>query len=344
MNWKSKFSLASFVLIPLIVGLVLWVWLANPFSNTPESDLFLKTAEPPNQKWHVLIPNLDNAKVFVLDRPHEPHELESQDALKKYKRVRQFTIQTNEVGMRHPSIKPKKGFRILCVGESVTFGWGVDVKDSYPSQLSKLLNVEVINAGVPSARVEYSSYWIQNYAESYQPDLILLTGRPDWLHPHAIQDFVNRIQHAQRYIAPVPIGLILPPLSSFDRRDLANAEREVREIKQSLPDLPVLDLSPVFREHRYNKGVRLVIKGNRQQLLSHDGNVLVDAENYPLMPGKPVLDAAIGKAFENDINMKEALMFDGGHPDEEGFLVFATEVAAWIQKNGWSANTPDTKK
>jgi len=337
MNWKAKISLTSFILIPVIVGIAVWIWVYRPFVQQPESDVFLQKAPPPNEQWHVLIPNLTEARVVVLDRPHEPHELQTAAQLKN-NRVRTFSITTNGMGLRNPPIGVKNGFRILCVGESVTFGWGVAREDSYPAQLAKLLNVEVINAGVPSARIEYSTHWIQNKAEQLQPDLILLTARPDWHHPHALQDFVNRIENAQRYIAPVPVGLILPPLSSFDRRGLSNANREIRKIQQSLSKLPILDLSPVFHKKRKLQGVRLEVKGDRQHLISHDNQILIDAENLPLKPGNPVLSKEITQAFEADLSLKEALMFDGGHPDEEGFAVFAEEVAKWIKKEGWYSN------
>jgi len=333
MNWKAKLSLASALLVPIVLVVTLYIWWTQPFTSLPQSDLFLQKVSNGQQNEHQLIPNLQEATIYVLDRPHAPEELKSPEDLARSNRVRQFTISTNDQGLRNPAITAKHKFRILCVGESVTFGWGVTAEASYPAQLQKILEVEVINAGTPSARIEHSSKWIQNQAEKLQPDLILLTGRPDWLHPHAINSFSTSIRNAQRYIKPVPIALILPPLSSFDRQGLENLEQEQQQIKQSLRNVPVLDLSEQFMQHEATSGVRLQIEGEQQQLVNvATGEVIVRAENTPLQPGHPVLAPEIIAAFENDPQLREPLIFDGGHPDEEGFVLFAQLVADWLKE------------
>lgn len=88
----------------------------------------------------------------------------------------------NSLGCRDKefTVKKDKGiFRIISIGDSVTFGPGVDSEDTYPKRLEKILNTkfplrkfEVINAGV----LGYSSYQGLNYLKrdiiKYQPDLI----------------------------------------------------------------------------------------------------------------------------------------------------------------------------
>jgi len=41
-----------------------------------------------------------------------------------------------------------KGKTIICFGDSITFGYGVVPGEDYPTQLSKLMNTPIINAGV----------------------------------------------------------------------------------------------------------------------------------------------------------------------------------------------------
>jgi len=107
--------------------------------------------------------------VFLVPAPivwREPQESYQYDPTVGHKLVpgqRSFThsfpVVTNSYGMRDRefSAEPSPDIvRILCLGDSLTFGDGVAVEDTYPKQLEALLsqegtiNYEVINAGVPS--------------------------------------------------------------------------------------------------------------------------------------------------------------------------------------------------
>lgn len=41
-----------------------------------------------------------------------------------------------------------KGANIICLGDSLTYGYGVDKGADYPSSLARMINIPVINAGV----------------------------------------------------------------------------------------------------------------------------------------------------------------------------------------------------
>ena len=65
-----------------------------------------------------------------------------------------FTVSTNTDGLRaplHSRSKPDGTFRIMTLGCSTTFGWGVDDAESFPARLEQLIldggytHVEVIN-------------------------------------------------------------------------------------------------------------------------------------------------------------------------------------------------------
>lgn len=53
-------------------------------------------------------------------------------------------------GCAKPEIRNlnSKGMNIICFGDSITFGYGVDPADSYPSVLGPMVKFPVINAGV----------------------------------------------------------------------------------------------------------------------------------------------------------------------------------------------------
>jgi lysophospholipase L1-like esterase len=107
--------------------------------------------------------------------PHLPDSL---------KRNPKWEISTNSAGFRSAEfakVKPPGTFRIVCLGDSWTFGSNVDQNEAYPQQLMALLernfpraNFEVLNLGV----MGYSSYQglrlLKRQALDLQPDLVLI--------------------------------------------------------------------------------------------------------------------------------------------------------------------------
>jgi GDSL-like Lipase/Acylhydrolase family len=90
---------------------------------------------------------------------------------------------TDDFGLRndHPAAKPAGVYRILMLGDSVTFGFGVDQKQSFPAVLEELLNknegarYQVINAGVPGFNIADEGALLPTLLTRYKPDLVLWT-------------------------------------------------------------------------------------------------------------------------------------------------------------------------
>lgn len=91
----------------------------------------------------------------------------------------------NAQGFRTPSgmdrgPKPENTYRILLMGPSFAFGWGVDYEDSYAFHLEQALalatgrRVEVLNAGVPALPAPAFLEWYESVGREYEPDMILL--------------------------------------------------------------------------------------------------------------------------------------------------------------------------
>jgi lysophospholipase L1-like esterase len=70
--------------------------------------------------------------------------------------------------------------RILCLGDSLTFGDGVAVEDTYPKQLETMLNVmgkhqyEVINTGVPSYDTWQEVTFFKTKGVQFEPRIVVL--------------------------------------------------------------------------------------------------------------------------------------------------------------------------
>jgi len=64
--------------------------------------------------------------------------------------------------------------KILAFGDSLTYGYGVDSSKNYPSQLSDLLQVKVINAGVNGELSRDGLARLPSVLARYRPDILLL--------------------------------------------------------------------------------------------------------------------------------------------------------------------------
>jgi lysophospholipase L1-like esterase len=64
---------------------------------------------------------------------------------------------------------------IICFGDSLTFGTGAEAGMDYPSQLSKMIAKQVINAGVPGDTTARALKRLQQDVLARSPDLVLIT-------------------------------------------------------------------------------------------------------------------------------------------------------------------------
>lgn len=67
------------------------------------------------------------------------------------------------------------GKRIVCFGDSLTFGTGASSGKDYPSQLSQLVSRPVINAGVPGDTTARALQRLERDVLPYSPDIVLIT-------------------------------------------------------------------------------------------------------------------------------------------------------------------------
>ncbi len=92
------------------------------------------------------------------------------------------TIHTNSDGFRGDEIAPKSAnmFRILVLGDSIAWGYGVNAQDSFPERLENFLeqntdgNVQVINAAVPGYGTDQELALLKKKGLDYRPDLIIV--------------------------------------------------------------------------------------------------------------------------------------------------------------------------
>jgi hypothetical protein len=97
-----------------------------------------------------------------------------------YQRRLDYLITTNSLGLRDreiPPAKPPGQRRILLIGDSVTFGTGVDAGWRFSDFMQRALgdDVTVINAGVPGWGTDQELLFYETTASELDPDLVILT-------------------------------------------------------------------------------------------------------------------------------------------------------------------------
>jgi lysophospholipase L1-like esterase len=83
-------------------------------------------------------------------------------------------------------------YRILVLGDSVTFGWGVQFEDTYPKRLERALNArrdgikyEVLNSGSGNYKTRDEAIFLKEEGLKYDPDMLILGYFVNDAEPHS---------------------------------------------------------------------------------------------------------------------------------------------------------------
>jgi lysophospholipase L1-like esterase len=94
-----------------------------------------------------------------------------------------YHIKSNNKGLRDENFDkkpPEDTYRVLIVGDSLTFGWGLNKSERYTEVLEKRLNrnrrqkYQVINAGIPGWGLKDYYSFLRNRGQKYKPDIIIV--------------------------------------------------------------------------------------------------------------------------------------------------------------------------
>ncbi len=300
-----------------------------------------------------LIPDLDGARVVIPGRPTPPSFqlsfAERQKNKDQIMRTLIFEVNTNSQGFRNAefSAKPAPGtFRIVCLGDSITFGWGMDEKYSYPRVLERYLNsrpgaktrVEVINAGVPGYDLEQITLYLTNKILSLKPHLVTVCKLGDLKaeKPH--------VKYERQLAGIASIGqqggaaaaFLCPPKSSFDLYPLTPQFRDTMERAARKQNVLFADFMTLFNHEGKNKGLKLELDGAHQRLVDYidgKGTTVFEADFTP-QPGSPNRISPEIYRFMDETSYAEALFFDDGHPNREGFEIMGEHLGKLLLDAG----------
>lgn len=127
-----------------------------------------------------------------------------------FTKVNRKPVRVNSHGTRGPEFpveKPPGTIRILSLGDSRTFGWGLSEEETYSSRLERLLQghvghqarIEVINAGVNAWSYPQMLVYFRERGLAFSPDLVLLADANLWTQfseqssPEFVRSFLRRV-------------------------------------------------------------------------------------------------------------------------------------------------------
>ena len=144
--------------------------------------------------------------------------------------------------------KPKNTFRIIGLGDSFTFGWGLNITDTYLKILENKLNnhfqtnIEVLNFGIPGACTTSEVELFELYAKKFSPDLLILqfTGG---------DEYDIEVEEKRR---PVLLYFLERELIGLGRSDPVIRDPFVEDIGCNGPNTPLYLYHRVFGSMRTN--------------------------------------------------------------------------------------------
>lgn len=155
--WKQVLSRLSLVTGSLIFGLLLCEVIVRLF-YPGYSNIFLDIYELDNDGVLILTPNIE--------RRHLTSEWD-------------VMVTTNSEGLRdNPTPVSSENGTVLGVGDSMAFGWGVELSQSYHFVAEENLRpnaIRIVKAGISGTGPSDQLKWLQHYGERYNPSMVLLS-------------------------------------------------------------------------------------------------------------------------------------------------------------------------
>ena len=256
-----------------------------------------------------------------------------------------FLVSTDHQGLRapiHGLDKPPGVQRLLFLGCSTTFGWGVNDDETYPAVLESLLHrdghreIQVINGGQPG-HTSFQGLWLyKNVARRYSPDVVFFT--------YVVQDS-RKAAYTDRSQALISRDArFLKDHLLYHWRGYLALRFLVDEYRLRSKERPETDSASVYRvpEAEYvaniremldltrQDGARLVLFGfplEREGYTRNHRRILrIAAQELDL----PYLDL---QPYMEQLSRQETLYFpqDRGHANARGHAVIAGRIYEFLQ-------------
>lgn len=134
----------------------------------------------------------------------------NQEKLILFPGIKEYKVTINSLGLRSTAPEDitlqqiKDRYRILAIGDSITFGQFVDDEDTYPYQLGNILqeenkNAVVLNAGVGWSTITDFLYYLKIKGLGLKPHLVVLSFCENDLHGLDDEPVYERLKKSVKF-------------------------------------------------------------------------------------------------------------------------------------------------
>jgi lysophospholipase L1-like esterase len=254
-------------------------------------------------------------------------------------RLQPTIVKINSDGFRDRDFSIKKNtntFRIIALGDSFTFGWGLNLTDTWPKQLENKLNeriknkhFEVLNFGVGGYNTIQEVLMFKEKGIKYNPDLLLLDfTMDDFENKSRIMELYNECEQKSSSMAKNKKNIICTEESyQLYRKELIS---EPLNENLKLVESPLSDLINITK--KYNITMMIVIfpniPGELQMKSEYVKFVLKIINSVKKMASKyeiPLIDLDT-EVYMNYPNDKMILDPDDTHPSSFACNVISDKI------------------
>lgn len=235
---------------------------------------------------------------------------------------------TNSCGMRQEEVqlkKPKNTYRIAIIGDSFTFGWGVEENETFSHHLEKNLSqvyggklkFEVLNFGVPGYSTFQEVAAFKEKGIDFDPDaVIVFFVQNDFEFPF----FVRDLDKGQGLIRGLEFVRILEKAAD------PKAEEEKLRMKGLDPSSSLKELSDLTRE----RGIKLFLAINpRKEWTSYLRRIQVMAERPDIVP-MDMRDSVLEAAARWNIPQADLTLKNDPHPSAIRHKILAASMTPYF--------------
>jgi lysophospholipase L1-like esterase len=168
--WRARAGLLAFGVVAALVTGEIAVRALVPRPPQPRTTL------PPDSPW---IRTPDGARIYIAGSSFSHFYDVTADRRGYFGAGGRIDYRINNLGLRGGDVavpKPPGTRRILCLGDSFTFGEGVREDDAWPQRLGRALgpSTQVINAGIQGYDLDAEMAYLYLYGRKLAPDVVIL--------------------------------------------------------------------------------------------------------------------------------------------------------------------------